>query len=318
MNTYLIQQKIKTLSVAVGDFKKRDLAINSAPKMEIDDFLFRQWDFNLRDGWIGDAWIVEREMEAKNFIEALNRFNKGLSLVIPRICFVSQCFMDYLMQSFLVLRLNNNTRRDFLCRYTQEVKQSVLHFDEREIESYKKLKDYQYQSVFRYLQECNNIATYFPKLALIFPALEVMSGKIEKTKDDGTIITTYDKELMIDILGGDLYNRVFGSNGLRHRFYHGEFNFEVDQDYVNKLYEKILEYFNNKFGTGISKDIVSPQRNFSGAYRERKIWLYPKNLSIKINLPSVSSEFNDDIDRNNLDNYELIIPPWTIKEVSEY
>ena len=294
MNSYLIQQKIKTLASLEGNTGQTGVKFDDLrTQMTLDGIIFKHWTFTVSDGWGGDAWTGEKVIEAKNVLTALGLMNDYLSKVVPKICFISQCSMDYLFQSYLALKLNVNSERNFFYRYTFEDQGVGLHFGIPEIESYKKLKKYQYQAAFRYLHECNNVATYYARLALLFPALEAMAGKIEIENADGRILTTYDKNLMKKILGGDLYNKVFGEKGLRHRFYHGDFDFRIDQDYTGEIYSSIVNYFNKTLGAKIPQDIVHPQRHFSNNYYSSNYWLKPKSSSIKISLPLLLDDFKN-------------------------
>jgi len=101
MNKYLIEQKIRTLSnlsVGLNDDKP-------APEMIIDDFLFTQWDFNYAEGWKGDAWLVQKEIEAGSGVKALNNFRTELDEFVRKLAFVSQCYMDFYRESFLFFSL---------------------------------------------------------------------------------------------------------------------------------------------------------------------------------------------------------------------
>lgn len=311
MNRYLIQQKIKTLSIVEGNSAVFGVKADELKaEMELDGFKFRQWQSNLRDGWLGEGWVAEIEVEATDGIQALNNALGQLWKIIPKVCFISQCSMDFDSQSFLILKQTDNEERKFFYRYTYAQKDSGLHFGQKEMESYKDLNSYPYPSVFRYLQESNNSSTYFPKLSLLLSALEAMSGKVEKTKEDGSIITIYNKDLMIKILGGELYNKVFGANGLRHRFYHGDFDFQLDKDYVDEIYWAIIKYFNSEYKTKLSLEVKSPQRHFYDNYYETKLWIKPVGVATEISIPFLeadykkeNSEFGNFVDINQPKDY---------------
>lgn len=301
MNKYLIEQKIKTLScLHIG------LNYNSGqfPKMIIDDYIFTQWDFNIAQGCLGDAWLVKKEVEANNCVEALQTFRNILDKIVQRVGFISQCYMDFYKEPFLFYKINDNNDKIFFYKHFQERKGAGLQFNEEELSDYQKLQDFKFPETFKFLQECRNTIGYVPKLILLFSALEALCNKIEIDKDDGSRYITYDKNEMKKILGCQLFNAVFGSDGIRHKLNHGEMVDEAfGKDYVDEIYKSIICYFNTECKTKIN-NVVRPPRKFQDNYEFINLWLKPKN-NFEINLKNCISRFLNK-DTNSIEGYEYI------------
>ena len=159
-------------------------------------------------------------------------------------------------------------------RYIEDQKGVPLHFSENEIDAYDKLLKIS-NNTFRYLQECQNCYGYIPKLMLLFSALEALCGREEKVDSNSNrVYFTYNHQIMKDILDNSLYNKIYGSNGLRHKLQHGDsMDFIFDADYSEIIYKKIIKYLNKIYDIKISETVVSPQRNFHGNYRYMDLWL---------------------------------------------
>ena len=119
---------------------------------------------------------------------------------------------------------------------------------------------------------------------LLFAALEAVSGKIERTGNNGEKYFTYDKDVMKEILGDILFNELFGPNGLRHKLDHGDYvEFVQGKDYVAEVHSKVVQYFNKKFSTKIHEDVIHPQRHFDDNCVFADMW-YTKDKNLEINL----------------------------------
>ncbi|MFA6430342.1 MAG: hypothetical protein WC229_02330 [Candidatus Paceibacterota bacterium] len=282
---YYIEHKIKTLShLNVGIDKNLP-----EPLMNIDGYIFKQWSFNYRDGWGGDAWIVSKTIESNSCTEAINLFRENLDKILRKIAFVSQCYMEFYIQSFFILREDGNAEKKIWFRFSNETEGVPLHFDNEELDNYEKIKTAFDNNAFRYLQEANNCQNYVPRLMLLFSALEAMSGRVEKekTKEDGSIeiYYTYNKETMIKIMGGDLYNEIFGTDGIRHKINHGDYVENVSKKFYTELiHYQILDYCNKNLNTNFDLKIVSPGRSFYGNYSITDFFIKPKDLNASISL----------------------------------
>lgn len=292
MNQYDIQQKIKTLVKIEEDFS--DLK-NVKAEISADGLTFKQWGCTVRDGSIGDAWIVQSSVEAENAVAAYSVFSKKLNESLPRICFVSQCFLDFGYESSLIFRKNNNTNNSFVFARFEDTEGEGLSFGKHEEQVANKLKDYQYPQVFKFLQECINTPNYYARIALLFAALEAMSGEVERTSCDypkGKKYKTYNKDRMKEILSDDkLFNDLFGTEGLRHKLLHGSlFDFEFGEDYFSKIYKAIIKYFNKRYSFNITENVVSVPRSFNDKI---KLLLFLKATG-EIGLKEVIRIFTED------------------------
>lgn len=275
MNTYIIEQRISTLAdlwlVKESGYITRE--------MTIDDFMFNQWRVPQGTGMRSDkAWIAKKEIRSNTGNRALNRFRTELNDIVLRLGFVSQCYMDFYEEPFVLFRRTNNIDKLFFYRHIESRKGVGLHFGNSELNTYRQIIDYEYSEAFKFLQECRNTIGYVPKLLLLFSALEAMCGKV--SKDDGTSepYSTYNKEVMKEILSNSLYNKLFGKEGIRHKLDHGEMiESAFGKNYVEEIYTKIVTYFNSKYKTNIRTDIVHPMRHFYRNSYHMDLWLKPKH-----------------------------------------
>lgn len=176
MNTYKIQHKIHTLSEvsihAVSDYQ-------IPPEFTIDGFRIFPFEYNAANQHLSEkAWIVEKEIQANNAFESLNLFRLEFNKISPKIAFLSQCYFEYLSQSFLILRLNNNSENNFICRDVISREGVPLHFQDQELVDFNllmsmpELRDNQ---SFIYLQDYYNTTSWRPKAMLLFSALEALA-----------------------------------------------------------------------------------------------------------------------------------------------
>ena len=140
MEKYLIQHKIKTLAhLEVGFDGGSNIDEVVDPHMEVEGYKFIHWQFDMVHTWQGDAWIVSKEINSDNAFNAVNEFRVGLAKIIEKIAFVSQCYIDFSRESFLVYKLENNPQDIFWLRYVKEVPGVGLNFGKEEYESYQKI-----------------------------------------------------------------------------------------------------------------------------------------------------------------------------------
>lgn len=291
MNEYFIEQKIKTLSdLAVGLNNEP----NSKPEMIIDGYQFLHWEFNISQGWIGDAWIVKKVIEANNCVEAAGIFRGDLDKIVQKVGFVSQCYMDFYKEPFLIYKKNENKDNIFFYKHIQEVNGVGLHFDNEELNNFHKLSNFRFPEAFRFLQESRNTIGYIPKLMLLFSALEAMCDKKEIEKEDGSRYVTYDRDEMKKILGCILFNKIFGPDGIRHKLNHGEM---VDSafglNYVEEIYKHIICYFNDVCKLNIDTKVVSPQRHFYDNQEYLNCWLSPIDDKFEIDLKNCIENYSN-------------------------
>lgn len=285
MNQYLIEHKIKTLSQLWDD-----------EPLNFKGYKFRQWDFTFGDGAIGDAWIASKIIEADNPQDAINKFRKELFPIVDRLAFVSQCFMSLELESFLILRKNDNPTKAFFLRHTNEVKGVPLHFGEEEKEALEKIEQYDKENVFLYLREAVNSIrlTSHAKVAMLIAALEGMAGEIEINGKKFTDKDTIKNEILSDEI---IHEKIFAyGEGLRNKIFHGaENNLGKDGvDYIDTINSKVVGFFNKKFGIRINGGVVNPHRNFYANYDGRQAWLEPVDSAIELGLKWAVEAFEHD------------------------
>lgn len=262
MNKYLIEHKIKTLT------ELWDHALDKQD-FEFRGFNFRQWDFTFADGALGDAWIARKEVEANDFLEAINNFRKELFDIVRRVSFVSQCFATADVEPFFALRLNDNPEQKFFLSYFKESGHVPLHFEENEKESLKKLESFHHPVAFEYIAQSTRSATYTTKLAMLIIALESIAGEISPGKTNMQYIKN---EILKDEV---LHKEIFEyGNGIRNKIFHGK-DVVGGKDYAQIIYSKIVAYFNEKYGAKINTEVVGPQRVPFGNYLGYRAWLRP-------------------------------------------
>lgn len=278
---YKIEAKIQTLAKAALMRNQNNIATFSISKVK-----FSHWDFNIRDGWLSDAWIAETTIKAPNYISAFKKFRLKLKTIIPKISLISQCYIEYNSHPFLISKKNSNI---VFFQYTDETPAVGLMFMEKEEEALKillKTKNIPNEFYF-YWNDAVNTTGYTPKLLLMFCALEAL-GKTNGKKNF---------EKICSILGQELYDDIFTqNNGLRHRLTHGEYFNEPDtkKDYFELIHKKIIQYFNKTiFQKDLLNDtIVQPQRHPFGNKRIGKFFLQSSNLEVPMDLKSILLEFN--------------------------
>lgn len=258
MNEYRISHKIKTLT-------------ELWEPIEYNDFKFRQWDFTLADGPKGEAWIAEKKIEAGNLLEAIDKFRKDLLEIVQQCCFISQCYFSLIPESWMVIKENDNTDKIFFLRFTRETEAVSLPFNKGKLESLKKLQSFERKPAFMYLNESTNASTFYTRLAMLIIALESIAGEEKPQKTNKKYIE--DKILKDDIL----YREIFAPGvGIRNKIFHGK-EVNITEDYVDKIYKKIVEYFNSEFDTQVSLDVKHPLRTPWGYYKEMKGFFKAKN-----------------------------------------
>jgi len=248
---YCIEHKVVTLlENAVGTQKA---------EFYIDGIRFKQWDFNIRDGWLGDAWIASGTYEAKNFIDAINKFREDLSNIVPKLAFIGQAYIEYVSQPFLIKNLDWSDDKIFFLGFTSDREGVSLMFREEEKEALDFLLKYGSitKEFYYYWNDAVNTIGYSAKLLLMFSAVEALAKK-KNGKNDYSKIEK--------ILGLELKEQIYKPRtGIRHRLVHGEYILDSSgRNFVEEIHKKIVNYFNkNIFKKDlISEDVVNPQRHF--------------------------------------------------------
>jgi len=300
MKKYKIEHKILSLAhCAVMSDEKKPASFNA------EGIEFTHWNFNYRDGWLENAWIASSYIEASDFIQAINFFRKKLTRIIPRISLISQSYIEFVLEPFLVLE----TSKDFaFLKYIEDKEACGLMFMEKEEKALKNLLDNKDvpEEFYFYWNDAVNSVGYSAKLLLMFSAIESIVKKHNKK----------DWDLVNKILGKDLVEELFGTkeepnSGLRHRLVHGEYFSNVDngKNYLDIIHKKVIGYFNKEifFETLISEEVVQPQRHFFGNKEEGNLFIRNKNCTNDINLKELLEDFNQNKNViHKLANYEYV------------
>ena len=298
LNTYKIEHRISTLSrCAVMDTKDK------LASFVIEDIEFSHWDFNYRDGCLGDAWKAELTIKAKNSHEAFSYFRKKLTKIIPRVALISQGYVDFISEPFLISKDGCDTA---FFRYVKDVGSVGLMFMEKEKEALNLLLGNNTipEEFYYYWNDSVNTIGYSPKLLLMFSAIEAL------VKKDGK----KDWELLNTILGEELLKDLFGTKensntGLRHRLVHGEYFNESDhgKNYLELVHKKVIAYFNSFVFSKelIHENVVHPQRHFFGNKEECKTFLKNKDNSTSFSFKDILEDFNENGFRNP-DKYDFV------------
>lgn len=298
LNTYKIEHKILTLAHCAVMEKK-----NEPASFDVDGVKFSHWDFNYRDGWLSDAWIATTTITAVNYVDAINELLKKLAKLIPRIALISQSYIEYISEPFLIHKINSDV---IFFRYTTDVRGGGLMFMENEQKALTKLLGAKEipESFYYYWNDAVNTTGYPAKLLLMFSAIEALVKKIGNK--DWTLINK--------ILGEDLVKELFGTKeqpntGLRHRLVHGEYFSDRDtgKNYLELVHNKVITYFNVSIISEplIPEKIVHPQRHFFGNKEQGNFVLKRKDGSTAFNLKELLKDFNDNGFRKP-ENYEFV------------
>ncbi|MFH1745320.1 MAG: hypothetical protein ABH881_04105 [bacterium] len=299
LNKYKIEHKILTLAdCAVMENKDKPASF------DIDGIEFSHWDFNFRDGWLkNDAWIVKIEIEASNYVDAINNLWKKLSKIVPRISLLSQSYIEYIFEPFFVYKIGSDVA--FL-RYTADTMGGGLMFMEKEQKALTELLGEKEipETFYYYWNDAVNATGYSAKLLLMFSAIEALVKKNGQK----------DWNLINEILGVDLVKDLFGikeqsNTGLRHRLVHGEY-FDVGdhgKNYLELVHNKVISYFNTKILSEplISENIVHPQRHFLENKEQGNFFLKYKDGDKSFNLKDLLNNFTDGRFRTD-GNYEIV------------
>lgn len=285
-NKYKIEHKILTLAHCAVMEKEKEPA-----SFEIDGVKFSHWDFNYRDGRLTDSWLAITTIEAENYHKAFSEFRKKLSRLIQRISLISQSYIEYLSEPFIIHKIGSDTA---FFRYTNDTGAVGLMFMEGEQKALKILLDNQVipESFYCYWNDAVNATGYLAKLLLMFSATEAL------VKNNGQ----KDWSLINEILGLDLVKELFGTKeqpntGLRHRLVHGEYfgNQDNGKNYLDLVHNKVIKYFNDKIfkESLISENVTHPQRHFFGNKQECKTFVKIKTGNNIFFLKDLLQDFTD-------------------------
>jgi len=314
MNIYRIEQKILTLAeCAVMESRKKPASFR------LNDIEFSHWDFNFGAGCIGDAWIAKTEINSENFMQAYKDFNNKLAKIIPRISLISQAYIEYATQPFLIHKDESDIA---FFRFTRDTEPVGLMFMEEELKALEILikKPETPDEFFYYWNDATNTIGYSAKLLLMFSAIESLAKQLVKeSKEKGK--KKPKKEFMKEILGSDLYKKCFEpTKGLRNRLVHGDYFQQNDfkKNYLEIIHKKVISYFNREVFKEnlISEDIINPQRHFHLNKEMTWFFIKIKDKSQKFSLKEVLNEFQDEEFFRNSQKYEDVY--LSEEEIEQY
>lgn len=286
LNKYKIEHKILTLAHCAVMEKKHKPA-----SFDIEGVEFSHWDFNYGDGWISNAWIAASIIDAENYHKAFSEFIKKLSRLIPRISLISQSYIEYLFEPFLIHKTGSNIA---FFRYTKDVNAVGLMFMENEQKALTKLLANTEipEAFYYYWNDAVNATGYSAKLLLMFSAIEALVKRNGKK----------DWNLINEILGEGLVKELFGTKeqsniGLRHRLVHGEYfgNRDQGKNYLELVHNTVIAYFNKKIFSEslIHENVTHPQRHFWGNKEECKTFVRVKDDSNSFDIKDLLKDFSD-------------------------
>jgi hypothetical protein len=287
-NIYTINLKLDILSY-LGYFVEDHN--DQKTKFEIDGINFEHWRFSPMKCHQGFGWLVSADIEANNFKDANKKFTTKLNNLIPKICFISQCYTENLNQPFLIHKKGSDCA---FVEYSRECKSVGLYFDNNALEALEILAHHNYnipQEFFYYWNDMINAIGYSSKLLLIFAAIDSLEKNQSKRK-----------EKRIELLG-KLADKMFieqhegkENKGIRNQLSHGEYlSANSEENYLEQVYWKVIEYFNKKILKKdlLNTDVKSPQRN---KFNNRKVF----SRFIEIDENFDFKKLIDDCDKNGV------------------
>jgi len=302
-NIYKIEYRIQTLAKNAVPNK----AQNSYHIFPVGDIIFEHWDFNIRDGWLENAWLAKGEVSSNGFLKAINAFRRKLWKIVPRVSLISQSYIEYHFEPFLVHKKDDD-RTFFHC--TKDSESGGLMFMENEKQALDellvstKIPD----EFYYYWNDAVNTLGYSAKLLLMFSALEALAKRRDKKR------FKYPIDLYVHILGKRLANKIFIQTvGLRHRLVHGEYlspKQDGKKNYLDLIHKKVISFFNKKILSKhlLSENVVNPQRHFYGSKSEWHRFVRRVDNGTTFELKDLLGEITDDHKIGFRDNkkYELV------------
>ena len=257
MNEYFFQQRINTIAETWEPFEFKGFRFEAH---KID------WINGSQSGWVASKSLVENDVDT-----ALKILSSELNPLVDKISFVTQCFAVIALESFLIKRPD---RPEFFLRLSRDRGHVPLHFGDQELESLEALEEYEEKGdAFRYLREAINSPDYYARFAMLVSSLEGIAG--EKKKD----VTNRDYIKNTILKDETLYNNIFlRGNGIRNQLLHGkkiDLQLHGGVNYVDIIYKKIVDYFNNNHGANIKTNVINAPRNILLNYEIWRGWLTP-------------------------------------------
>ena len=226
--------------------------------------------------------------------------------IVPRVALIGQCYVESVLQPYLILREDKDVAFFSFVRSTQGV---GLMFGNEELKALGRLllDDTVAEEFYYYWNDAVNSTGYSSKLLLMFSAIEALV-KVRKGHQKGR----KDFGKLEQILGPDLKKEIWGEMGksksaLRHKLVHGEYFSPDDsgKNYLELIHKKIVEYFNGVIFQEqlIHENVVHPQRHPFGNREGWRGFIKAMDRS-ELNLKDVLAEFEEK-DLGGLERYSL-------------
>lgn len=217
------------------------------------------------------GWIASKSVKADDVDTAFGKFTSDLHPLVDRISFVTQCFAVIAFEPFLIKRTD---RSEFFLQFSRDRGHVPLHFGAEELASLEALERYEEKGdVFRYLREAINSPDFYARFAMLASSLEGIAGEKKERQTDYNYIKN------IILKDEELHEKIFrGNDGIRNQLLHGK---KIDVElhggtpYVNIVYNKIIDYFNENHGTKIKTNVKNPPRTIGLNYEIWHGWLTP-------------------------------------------
>lgn len=292
---YEIQCRVETLAQISMDSTLETSAFSS------DGIHFSHWGSNfLKES---NFWLAKGIFEARNINDAIACLNRKMARLIPEIALISQCYVEFACQPFLVKRLDKNFA---FVRYVKNSESVGLMFGDKEKMALERLSADGGipEAFYSYWNDAVNTPGYSSKLLLVCAALDAM-GKAGLSREDKKYKEKFYQKIE-EIIGPELKKDLWGTkedpkSGLRQRLVHGDYlvQDDVEMNYVELVHKRIVEYFNEFIFKKnlLEEDVVDPQRHVWGNKEG-----YGNYIRAKENNSLDLKEALSDLERNGIDN----------------
>lgn len=272
MNRYLIQQKIKTVATLWD-------------KIPYSGFTFEP--FYLQIPAYSKDLLVTKEIEAKDYSEAIKSFQHELIPIIDALAVISQCSFSMLATSFLVFRLTNPEEYAFIyfVKGRETTGMSLLNSDFADLDKLIKIEN---KAALFYFRQSINAETAETRLGMLIIAAEALAGATQSSKECPYCkakLSSYpitDRDKLKEIFGEELYKKLYekGGGALRHKMFHGQKLTDDDiKENIGPVYDRILTFLKEQYDLQNVEKIVAAPRSFNSY--EPPTGLFVRNLRAK-------------------------------------
>lgn len=274
MNKYLIKYKIATVAHLREPFT-------------LEGYEFSSYDL---EWWNSDGWVASKEIQAETAGKARAEFMKGLFPLIPELSVVSQCAFRYILNTYFIYRLTDNPKKKIYIYFVRETQPVGLSFEEDEKNNLTKIHNISNKHGLYFIADAANAGTFYTNLSMLLIGIEGLAGEIESRGRKET-----NKQVLKEILGDELYDKLYPyGQGLRHKLFHGNVIDHGQFDgLVEAIYARILVYFTTKYEISLEQNVVHPQRNFHGNFKQASSFEAFQDSPI-LDLKTIHEAFNDE------------------------